>query len=60
MQFFSTYDSTSTGLINFGLCSTSVLTIEKNLCISGPVELKPILFKGQSLCVCVGISKIDQ
>lgn len=69
MQFFSIHDSTSTGSINFGFCSTSVFTIEKkNLCINGPVELKPILFKGQSVCVCVcthtnasmGISKNDQ
>lgn len=50
MQFFSIYDSTSTGLISFGLCSTSVFTTEKKLCISGPGELKSIVFKGQ--CVC--------
>ena len=28
-------------------CSTTVVLIEKNLCISGPLQFKPMLFKGQ-------------
>ena len=28
-------------------CSTIVFSIEKYLCISGPTQFKPVLFKGQ-------------
>ena len=34
-------------LSNFGLCSTIVYNIEKNLWFSGPVQYKPTLFKSQ-------------
>lgn len=32
---------------NLGLVGTIVFTIEKNLCVSRPIESKPMLFKGQ-------------
>ena len=39
--------STSADSANPGSCSTMLFTTEKNLCMSGPAQLKPVLFKGQ-------------
>ena len=39
--------SASTDSANHGSRSTVVFTIEKNPHISGPVQSKPVLFKGQ-------------
>ena len=42
IQFLLFSDST-----NCGSCSTVVFTIEKKICISGPIHFKPVLFKCQ-------------
>ena len=39
--------SASSDSANLGSCSTVIFTIEKNPCVSGPVQFKPVLFKGQ-------------
>ena len=48
-RFLRIHGSTTVDSTNLGLWSTLVFidTIEKNACISGPLQLKPVLFKGQ-------------
>lgn len=48
--------STSVDSTAGGSHGTIVFTVEKNLCIRGPVQLKPVVFRGQ-LCMFMQLGK---
>ena len=51
-QFLYISGSTSKDSSNRGSCSTIAFTIEKNPCISEPMQFKSMLVKGQQ-CICI-------
>lgn len=51
-QFLYISGSTSKDSSNRGSCSTTAFTIEKNPCISEPMQFKSMLVKGQQ-CMCI-------
>ena len=46
-RFLCIHSSTSMDSTNLGSCSNIVFTMEKNPCVSGPMQLIPVLFKSQ-------------
>ena len=47
LWFLCIPDSASADSTNHGLCSTVEFTLKKNPHVSGLVQFKPVLFKGQ-------------
>ena len=55
LWFFHIHSSASMDSANHRLCGTVVL-IEKNPCINGPVQFKPILFMGQMYIISLSLT----
>ena len=54
LQFLCIHCSASLDSANTSLCSTEVFTTEKDPHISGPLQFKSVLYKGQLyLCLCL-------
>ena len=47
---FCISSSASTDSTHCGCCSTGVLATENHLCVSGALQVKPVLFKGHLCC----------
>ena len=57
LWFFHIHSSTSMDSANHRLCGTIVL-IEKNPCVSGPIQFKPILFMGQMYIISLSLTPL--